>query len=1056
MIYRARIGGYHATASKLSNHKLRFLNLKNIQAFLVLALHGARGINTAILLFFLPHLTNAPNTYPTYYSPNPSYPSSSNNQNKKKETISSEYISLQCLGLIILYFLMCSMDVHLNPGPIVTNNSENMSIIHNNIKSVKKKLDDLKVEAAHYDIVTLSETLLTKDIKNDDILIENFFPPFRRDRQDGGWGGVAIYVRNTLFCKERPDLAVNDLEAIWIETKIKQETLLVGSFYRPPSARVHYWTLVEESIKKAMSTPHKFIILGDLNSDYINKPTENTHLPNIINSNNLLQFIREYTRITDETKSCIDMIITPCRNLVDSVEVLPEINSDHKVICAKLKTKIKRVTSFKRQFINYSKLNVDKLQARLRNIDFEKIVDEHDLDTSAELFSEKMFETVQLCIPIRIVTMRDNSAPWINEYILYLRADKNRIHLLAKRIDTPEQWAMFRNIRNFYTNEIRKRKQEYITDLDEQICDSEKFGTKNWWKLVNNFLKNKDMNSDTIPPITDPENVNNIIYENVDKANCFNRYFKSQSTVPNADDNPPPIPMGNTVMPPITLSVPEVENIIKNLESNKAVGPDLIHNKIIKAASPVISKALTSLFNKSLSEGHFPSCWKIAHVTPIHKKESKSICSNYRPISLLSCVGKVLEKCIQKRVFHFLKENNIINPCQSGFIPKDSTIYQLLNIYDDFCRSYDDEVSTEAIFFDISKAFDRVWHRGLIHKINSVGIRGSLLDWFSNYLHNRTQAVVIKGQKSDYLNITAGVPQGSVLGPTLFLIYINDLTYSIESIIKLFADDTSMYLSLNENPARALTLNSDLDKIKAWASTWKVTFNANKTDKLNICNRNTILPDSLYFDNVLLNTSTHHKHLGIILQGNCKWDEHINNLVSKCRTQINCLCSYKYRLNRKSLETMYKSYILPILDYADVIWDNCTERQADTLEQLQIDALKIITGSVRGTSHFSLYNDTGIIPLKERRKRHKLILYFKFTKGLLPEHIQPKFPPLASEVNRYHRSRMQDRDIIKNVGPNYTVIRFFRPQQNYGTRFPKTYKSQDHSVNSKDTLEKMT
>ena len=148
-----------------------------------------------------------------------------------------------------------------------------------------------------------------------------------------------------------------------------------------------------------------------------------------------------------------------------------------------------------------------------------------------------MFETVQLCIPIRIVTMRDNSAPWINEYILYLRADKNRIHLLAKRIDTPEQWAMFRNIRNFYTNEIRKRKQEYITDLDEQICDSEKFGTKNWWKLVNNFLKNKDMNSDTIPPITDPENVNNIIYENVDKANCFNRYFKSQSTVPNADDN---------------------------------------------------------------------------------------------------------------------------------------------------------------------------------------------------------------------------------------------------------------------------------------------------------------------------------------------------------------------------------------------------------------------------------------------------------------------------------------------------------------------------------------
>ena len=1006
MTYRARIGGFHATASKLSNHKLSFLNIKNIYAFTALAMYGACGVSTAILLFFVTHQLNATSIHPTFL--NPAYRSFDTKIKTKNEALPREYVSIECLCLIIMFFLMCSMDVHLNPGPVITNISENISIIHNNIKSVKTKIDDLIVEATHHDIVTLSETLLTKEIKNDEINIPNFFPPFRRDRPNG-WGGVAIYVRNTLFCKERPDLAVEDLEAIWIETKLKQETLLIGSFYRPPSARVHYWTLVEESIKKAMSTPHKFIILGDFNSDYINKPNENLYLRNIIQSNNLLQFIREYTRITNETKSCIDMIITPCRNLIDSVEVLPEINSDHKVVCAKLKTKIRRISTYKRQLINYSKLDENKLKTQLHNIDFEKMINEQDLDTSAELFSEKLFETVKLCVPIRIVTMRDNSAPWINEYILYLRADKNRIHILAKRVDTNEQWAIFRNIRNFYTNEIRKRKQEYIADLDEQIGNGENFGSKNWWKLVNRFLKNKDMYSDTIPPITDPENVNNTIYENLDKADCFNRYFKSQATVPDADDNPPPLPVRNNTMPQIILSVQEVENVINNLDSNKAVGPDLIHNKILKAASPVISKALTSLFNKSLSEGHFPSCWKTAHITPIHKKDSKSICSNYRPISLLSCVGKALEKCIQIRLLEFLKENNIINPCQSGFVPKDSTIYQLLNIYDDFCSSLDDKVPTEAIFFDISKAFDRVWHRGLVHKLYSVGIRGQLLTWFSNYLHNRTQAVVIKGQKSNYLNITAGVPQGSVLGPILFLIYINDLTNNIDSIIKLFADDTSMYLSLNDNPARTLTLNSDLDKIKTWASTWKVTFNANKTDKLNICNRNTTLPDSLYFDNVLLSTSTHHKHLGIILQNNCKWDEHITNLITRCRTHINCLCSYKYRLNRKSLEIMYKSYILPILDYADVIWDNCTERQADTLEQIQIDALKVITGSVRGTSHLSLYNDTGFVPLKERRKRHKLILYFKFTKGLLPEHLIPKFPPLASEVNQYHRRRMQDR-----------------------------------------------
>ena len=647
--------------------------------------------------------------------------------------------------------------------------------------------------------------------------------------------------------------------------------------------------------------------------------------------------------------------------------------------------------------------------ADLGNANLETLVVANDLNTAAKLFSEKLFETVKLSVPIRIITMRDNSAPWINEYVLQLREDKRQVHLVAKRQDTPEQWAIFRHIRNFYTDVIRTRKLEYVSNLDDKISNSESFGSKNWWKLVNNFLKQKDMKDDDIPPITDVNNGNIILYDHIDKANCFNKYFESQSKVPNPDDDLPSIPINEKQIPPFILSVDEVENVLNKLDTSKAVGPDLIHNKVLKTASPVISNALTLLFNRSLTEECFPKCWKIAHVTPIHKKENKSICSNYRPISLLSCVGKVLEKCIQKRVFDFLKENNIINPCQSGFIPGDSTIYQLLNIYDDFCQSLDNHIPTQAIFFDISKAFDRVWHRGLLHKLNGIGIRGQLQNWFKNYLSNRSQAVVIKGQISQFIDVSAGVPQGSVLGPLLFLIYINDLTMNIDSIIKLFADDTSMYLSLNDNIQRTITLNSDLDKIQRWASTWKVTFNALKTKKLDICNQNVILFNFLYFDNTILNTNEHHKHLGITIQNNCKWDQHISNLIIKCRSQINCLCSYKYRLGRKSLEIMFKSFILPLFDYADVIWDNCTEALANSLEQLQIDALKIISGSVRGTSHAILYNETGFVPLKERRKRHKLLLYFKFTKGLLPNHLDAKFPPLMSEVNPYHRRRPLDR-----------------------------------------------
>ena len=450
--------------------------------------------------------------------------------------------------------------------------------------------------------------------------------------------------------------------------------------------------------------------------------------------------------------------------------------------------------------------------------------------------------------------------------------------------------------------------------------------------------------------------------------------------------------------------------MVDNLDKNKAVGPDLVHNRLLIAACPVIAEPLTILFNKSIANGSFPEVWKKAHVIPIYKqKGDKSSCKNYRPISLLSCVGKLLEKCVQKHLVHFLNENNIITASQSGFTSGDSTIYQLLNIYDDFVSALDRNIPTQAIFFDISKAFDRVWHRGLVHKLDAVGIRGSLLKWFESYLKNRTQAVVIKGSKSNFLNVQAGVPQGSVLGPTLFLIYINDLSNSIESTIKLFADDTSMYLSLADNPNRTRILNSDMTKISTWAKKWKVTFNCQKTELVNVCRRNVILDNQLIFDSSVLQPSITHKHLGLTIQGNCKWDSHVTSLVAKCRPLVSCLKSYKYRLNRKSLEIMYKSFILPHFDYADVVWDNLTQLQIESLEQIQLEALRIIIGTVRGTSHEVIYKESGFIPLKTRRERHKLILFFKFVNGLLPDHLASKFPELVSNVQPYPRRRPLER-----------------------------------------------
>ena len=293
--------------------------------------------------------------------------------------------------------------------------------------------------------------------------------------------------------------------------------------------------------------------------------------------------------------------------------------------------------------------------------------------------------------------------------------------------------------------------------------------------------------------------------------------------------------------------------------------------------------------------------------------------------------------------------------------------------------------------------------------MEAIGIKGRLLDWFRNYLTDRKQAVVYKGCTSSYMTVTAGVPQGSVLGPTLFLIYINDIVLSIKSTIKLLADDTSIYLSLNDSNQRADILNNDLYQIDSWARTWKVSFNPLKTDLMNFLTKRNMNVLPLHFNNTVIESTSSHKHLGVVLQNDCKWNNHINCLISKTRILVACLKSYKYRLNRKSLETIYKSFILPHFDYADVLYDNCPLYLKNKLEDVHLDALRTIIGTVKGTSHETIYFESGFTTLSERRKKHKLIMFFKIVNGLVPNFLNKYLPPLASSINPYHRRRPSER-----------------------------------------------
>ena len=270
----------------------------------------------------------------------------------------------------------------------------------------------------------------------------------------------------------------------------------------------------------------------------------------------------------------------------------------------------------------------------------------------------------------------------------------------------------------------------------------------------------------------------------------------------------------------------------------------MINNRLLKELAQPLSLPLSNLFNFSLNHGLVSNVWKQANVSPIHKKNDPSdVVSDYRPISLLSTAGKVLGKNVHKHLFNFLNAHHVIKTIQSGFVPGDSTANQLVDIYNTFCKALDEGKEFRVIFCDISNAFDRVWHKGLLYKLETAGISGSLLSWFTDYLNDRLQRVVLPGGSSAWTPIKAGVPQGSILVPLLFLLYINDIVEDINSSIRLFADDTSLYIIVDGTIQAAETPNLDLEKVSLWAQQWLVTFNPAKSDlyyfQENLTNRTT-------------------------------------------------------------------------------------------------------------------------------------------------------------------------------------------------------------------------
>ena len=901
---------------------------------------------------------------------------------------------------ILIMLLLLSGDIETNPGPNTSNGVSSLAIYHQNIRSIRNKMEYISDNWIDFDILCFTESHLSNNVGNYTIQLETF-NFYRNDRGDNS-GGIIVYVSESVLSKRLLQLEDPSLDMVMIEVRSHNKIVIICTIYRPPNSGVQFWDKFNGCIERALDHTDNFIIVGDINEDQLN-PTSRK-FKELLMINNLVNIINEPTRVTPHSATLIDPIAIS-NNISVSHSCIchtPSVISDHfgELIFIEFETNVQEC--FKRQVWNYKRGNYVQLNNLICNYDW-SFIQHYPVDEACNKFTDIIIDLSKQCIPTHLVTIRPRDKPWYDSEIRKASRQRDRQRKKALQTRSLNDFIIYKQLRNKVNNLKKHAKGAFFENLEMQLHKSKSNNQKAYWKTIKMLIKNESGTNSNIPPLKRPtQSSPTLCISDKEKANCLNDFFSSISSINSSGVSlPDNLHMKtNKTISNIAFNEQDIIDVLSNLATNKSTGPDGISQKILKETRYSISKPLLLLFKRSFNEGVYPRKWKFARVMPLFKKGDKTDPSNYRPISLISCVGKVMERVIFKHIYNYLNDNKLLYRLQSGFQPQQSTSYQLIDIYHQLSLSYDKKESSCIVFCDISKAFDRVWHDGLIFKLRQYGIIGKLNIWIKDYLSERHQSVFVGSEQSTEKYISAGVPQGSVLGPLLFLIYVNDMPENINSTMRLFADDSSMAICSSNLKTIETALNKDLSSLLSWSRQWLVNFNPNKTEAMFFSSSIKEKP-KLVFDNTQVKFVDTHKHLGVTLSSDLKWHEHITSMIKSASSILNSMRALKFKLKRDTLNHIYVTYMRPILEYASVVWDGCTDYEKLLIDRLELDAARIVTGLTRSTSTELLLKEIGWLQLSERRKYQKLVMVYKSKNNLLPQFLMSIFPEQNHLRNTY-------------------------------------------------------
>ena len=760
-----------------------------------------------------------------------------------------------------------------------------------------------------YDIICLVETFLTVDDRDSLYLIGGKkYTLFRYDKLIHR-GGVAIFCKSSL-CPVRNFISHIDVQYIHlkINSKIPFNIICV---YRPPNCNEVSHEQICKLFDITQQNYNSSIIIGDFNlpnfnwKDYTfpSYPKSYALLFDSIIKNSFSQLINKPTR----NNNIIDLLFTNEKQLLSNINIgdyfgLYKNISDHYSVSFNVnieKYPCKQI--LKSNNFDFNNSNIKLIKYHLSRFNWEYLnSNDYNIDQKVEYFNNVLNKLFISHIP----NINNTIKQVLPKNILKL---KKQVKKLFRKSKTNLQYK-------YNWIEAKKKLSKELESLNFKR-EINAINSKNKLKFYK-FMKKRQNLKSGVSPLIDISN-NNILFSDLDKANTLNSYFSSIQQ--NDNGNLPEFyNLTKQKFDNIDLNLEIIKIFLNRLKITHTFGTDGIPSSMLKVLSNELCRPLYIIFNSSLLSGNIPKIWKKSIITPIFKKGEPSNSNNYRPISITCVMCRVLERIISKQLIFYLKSNNLLTKYQYGFISGKSTELQLTKCLKFWYNELNNKKCVDIIYIDFAKAFDVVSHEKLLFKLKSYGISNKIIKWFYNFLSNRSQITRVENSFSNSSIVKSGVPQGSVLGPILFVLYINDLPsiFSSKIHIDLFADDTKIYFSYASESERFL-LQNNLNLFSQWVNKWQLNISLSKCAVMTL---GKVTPSKYFINNIQLENVTFYKDLGIIFENNLLFNKHIDYICKKAYFSLNSIFRCITTKSPRALLNAYKIYCRPILEYASIIW----------------------------------------------------------------------------------------------------------------------------------------